>query len=88
MRILLIEDETDLNDMVSRSLRSSGYEVDSALDGIQATDWIASAEYDLIILDLNLPGTDGRELLARIREMDWDTKIYGIAHNIDFGIVS
>ena len=67
MRILLIEDETDLNDMVSRSLRSSGYEVDSALDGIQATDWIASAEYDLIILDLNLPGTDGMELLARIR---------------------
>ena len=85
MRILLIEDETDLNDMVSRSLRSSGYEVDSALDGIQATDWIASAEYDLIILDLNLPGTDGMELLARIREKDWDTKVLILSARCSLG---
>ena len=67
MRVLVVEDEADLADAVARGLRREGYAVDVAYDGNEALDKLAVNEYDVICLDLNLPGTDGIEVTRRLR---------------------
>ena len=69
MRLLVVEDEKRLNEMIAKSLRKAGYEVDSA------DAYMASEGYDLIVLDLNLPGMDGMTLLRSLRERDRDTAV-------------
>ena len=56
MRLLVVEDEKKLCDMIAKSLHQSGYEVDTCNDGEEALDMIYAEMYDLIVLDLNLPG--------------------------------
>lgn len=75
MRILLVEDEKMLSDVISRGLKAKGYAVDTAYDGEEALFEYEVNEYDLIVLDLNLPRIDGIEVLHKIREKDVDTKI-------------
>ncbi|MBM3736716.1 MAG: response regulator transcription factor [Acidobacteria bacterium] len=67
MRLLVVEDETRISDFVRRGLESAGYAVDVAADGQSAIEYVHSTDYDLIILDLMLPDTDGLELLKKIR---------------------
>jgi DNA-binding response OmpR family regulator len=67
MRLLLIEDEKKVADFVARGLRAERFAVDVAADGPAALQTTASCEYDLIILDLMLPGLSGSEILKRIR---------------------
>ncbi len=67
MRILVVEDEVDLADAVADGLRDGGYAVDVAYDGLDAWTRAAVTPYDLILLDLNLPRLDGRELCRRLR---------------------
>ena len=55
MRLLIVEDEKQICDMVAKSLYDAGYEVDTCYDGEEALECILSEEYDLIVLDLNLP---------------------------------
>ena len=61
MRLLVVEDEKKLCDMIAKSLHQAGYEVDTCNDGEEALDMIYAEMYDLIVLDLNLPGMDGME---------------------------
>ncbi len=68
MRILLVEDDSLLADGLSRALRHSGYVVDTTADGSEADRWLATQNFDLLILDLGLPGLDGSEILRRLRE--------------------
>ena len=75
MRLLVIEDEKDLNEIITESLRKAGYEVDACYDGDSADAYMASEDYDLIVLDLNLPGMDGMTLLRSLREHDRDTAV-------------
>ncbi|MDO5387932.1 MAG: response regulator transcription factor [Clostridia bacterium] len=75
MKLLLIEDERDLSNAVKKGLKKKGYAVDAAYDGEEGLYLYEVNEYDLIILDLNLPVTDGLEVLKRIREKDFKTKI-------------
>ncbi len=75
MRILVVEDETSLCETIAKGLRLDGYEVDLCFDGGEAWDMILSESYDLIILDLNLPGMDGMEILKNIRNEDIETNI-------------
>lgn len=56
MRLLIVEDEKQICDMVAKSLYAAGYEVDTCYDGKEALECILSENYDLIVLDLNLPG--------------------------------
>ena len=56
MRLLVVEDEKKLCDMIAKSLHQAGYEVDTCNDGEEALDMIYAEMYDLIVLDLNLPG--------------------------------
>jgi len=67
MRLLLIEDEKKVADFVARGLRAERFAVDVAFDGISGWDMASTVDYDLIILDLMLPGLDGTELLRRVR---------------------
>jgi DNA-binding response OmpR family regulator len=67
MRLLVIEDEPDLAEGLARGLRHHGYAVDVAYDGIQGWDLANTNEYDLLILDLNLPEMDGLEVCRRVR---------------------
>ncbi|MPZ71269.1 MAG: response regulator [Actinobacteria bacterium] len=67
MRVLVVEDEADLADAIARGLRNEGYAVDVAYDGDDALDKAAINTYDLVCLDLNLPGADGLEICSRLR---------------------
>lgn len=67
MRILVIEDEKRIADFLSRGLESAGYAVDVANDGQAGLNLIYVTEYDLLVLDLNLPDMDGLEVLDKVR---------------------
>ncbi|CAN5651693.1 response regulator transcription factor [soil metagenome] len=67
MRLLVVEDEVDLADALARGLRREGYAVDVAHDGDAALEALAVHAYDLVCLDLGLPGTDGVEVCRRVR---------------------
>ncbi|MHC4471019.1 MAG: response regulator transcription factor [Planctomycetota bacterium] len=67
MRILIVEDEADLASAVKRVLEEEGFACDHAPDGEDAMFKVTSWPYDLVILDLMLPGVDGMEILAHMR---------------------
>jgi DNA-binding response OmpR family regulator len=67
MRVLVVEDETKVCELVARALRAERYAVDVAADGPSGWELASAYDYDLIILDLMLPGFSGTELLKRIR---------------------
>jgi two-component system copper resistance phosphate regulon response regulator CusR len=67
MRLLLIEDEKKVADFVARGLRAERYAVDVASDGTSGWEMARGVDYDLIILDLMLPGLSGTEVLRRVR---------------------
>lgn len=75
MKILLIEDEEELSEIVAHGLRKCGYAVDTAYDGEDALCYYGMNSYDVIVLDLNLPKVDGLEVLRSIRQKDRITKI-------------
>ena len=75
MRILIIEDETNLCNSIAEGLRMDGYEVDSCQDGLDALELCEAEHYDRILLDLNLPGMDGMEVLRRLRKEDEETRV-------------
>ncbi len=70
MRLLLIEDEHKVAAFVKRGLVAERYAVDVCHDGVQGLEFAGSFNYDLIILDLMLPGIDGTTVLKRIRSAD------------------
>jgi two-component system OmpR family response regulator len=67
MRILVVEDDPVMCDGLDRSLRHAGYAVDTAQDGKLADDLLSAHSFDLVVLDLSLPGLDGLEVLRRLR---------------------
>ena len=68
MRVLLAEDEEDLNFIITQKLRSEGYSVDSCYDGEEALDALAVVDYDAIILDIMMPKLDGISTANLIRK--------------------
>jgi two-component system OmpR family response regulator len=67
MRLLVVEDETDLRSSLLKALREEGYAVDGAGDGDEGLDKARCSDYDTIVLDVMLPGIDGWELMRRLR---------------------
>lgn len=68
MNILLIEDEKKISDFIRKGLKEQSYNVDVAFDGLTGQQLAVNNEYDLIILDILLPGHNGFSVCARIRE--------------------
>jgi two-component system copper resistance phosphate regulon response regulator CusR len=67
MRLLLVEDEKKVADFIARGLRAEAFAVDVASDGNAGWEMASATEYDLVILDLMLPGLSGTEVLRRLR---------------------
>ena len=75
MKILLAEDEVDLNNVVTRYLKKNGYSVNSVLDGEEALDYLEYSEYDLVILDIMMPKVDGFEVIKKLRDKGNHTSV-------------
>ena len=67
MRLLVVEDEKKLNELITKKLKKEYYGVDSCFDGEEAVRYVEGTEYDAIILDIMLPKLDGFEVIKRIR---------------------
>lgn len=81
MRILVIEDEEILLNDLCKGLKIKGYAVDQAEDGKKGYQMAIDEEYDLIILDLNLPEMDGLELLSKLRKEKNQIKVLILSAN-------
>lgn len=68
MRILIAEDERDLNQLIKKRLKDSGYSVDACFDGQEVFDYLLCAEYDALILDIMMPKMDGIAVLRKLRQ--------------------
>ena len=75
MHILIIEDEEPLCCSIAEGLRMNGYETDTCFDGNEGLELCMTESYDLILLDLNLPGTDGLDILQQFRTSDSTTPV-------------
>ena len=67
MRILIAEDQKDLNKIINKRLVAAGYSVDSCFDGEEALDYMDAAQYDCLILDIMMPKKDGLAVLNELR---------------------
>ncbi len=75
MRILVVEDERDLNLLIQKVLKKAGYTVDGCYDGEEAQLHLMGAEYDAILLDVMMPKKDGYTLVQELREQGSDTPV-------------
>ena len=75
MKILLVEDEIDLNNIVTKYLKKNGYSVDSVFDGEEALDYLEYGEYDLVILDVMMPKLNGFEVIKELRNKGNHTSV-------------
>lgn len=75
MRILLVEDELDLQSILVKRLRAAYYSVDACSNGLDALDYIHMATYDVIVLDIMIPGIDGLQVLQKIRSENNKTPV-------------
>lgn len=75
MRILVVEDTPDVGEGLVESIQAMGHTVDWAHDGETGDEWLCASSYELVVLDLMLPGIDGMTLLKRLRERRSDTPV-------------
>ena len=100
MKILVVEDEKDLNRVITKHLKKNNYSVDSCFDGEEALDYISYGEYDLIITDIMMPKIDGYGFIKQLRndknstpvimltaKDSLDDKILGLDSGVDDYIV-
>jgi len=74
-KILVVDDEEGIRQLIKDTLELVGYDVDTAVDGLDALEKIAQNEYEAIIADINMPNLDGIGLLRRLRELDEDVSV-------------
>lgn len=70
MKLLLVEDERDLNHSLTKLLKKNQFSVDSAYNGLEALDYVAVSDYDVIILDIMMPQMDGFTFIKKLRQAD------------------
>lgn len=75
MRVLVVEDERDLNRVISKRLEKEGYSVDSCFDGEEALDYLGVGEFDAVIIDIMMPKKNGLQVLAAMRDAHNDTPV-------------
>ena len=88
MKILLLEDEMMLNDAVVEFLKIHNHEVVSFFDGNRALESLKSEEYDLLILDINVPNINGLELLERLQTQKIQTPTIFISALVDLKTIA
>ncbi len=75
MRVLIAEDERDMNNIIKKKLTSEGYGTDSCFDGEEALSFIELTDYDVIILDIMMPKKDGFTVVAEMRAKGINTPV-------------
>ena len=75
MRLLVVEDEKNLNKLITKKLTSEGYTVDSCFDGLEAMDYLSMASYDGVISDVMMPRLDGFQMLQKMRQQGNSTPV-------------
>src|ERR671914_2341012 len=75
MRILVVEDETRLAELIKRGLTHEGHAVDLAENGEDALEWVGAANHDAIVMDIMLPGMNGLEVCRTLRSRAVQTPI-------------
>ena len=75
MRILVVEDEKDLNNIITKHLKKNNFSVDSVFNGEEALEYLEYGAYDLIILDIMLPKVNGYEVVKKLRENKNETAV-------------
>ena len=75
MRVLIAEDEKNLNKILAERLKAEHYSVDSCYDGQEALDYLDSAEYDAVVLDIMMPVLDGLSVLKKMRGKNNSTPV-------------
>lgn len=75
MRLLVVEDEKNLNKLITKKLTSEGYTVDSCFDGLEAMDYLSMASYDGVISDVMMPRLDGFQMLQKMRQQGNGTPV-------------
>lgn len=81
MRILIVEDEIDILAALQRGLKNEGYAVDIISNGEEALELLSFTTYDLLVLDINLPGVDGFSILKELRERNEETRVIIVSAN-------
>jgi two-component system, OmpR family, response regulator len=81
MRLLIVEDEISILEALQKGLKKDGYAVDIAPDGDEAIELLSFNTYDLIVLDINLPGLDGFSILRDLRRNNPDTRVIIVSAN-------
>jgi excisionase family DNA binding protein len=74
-RILVVDDEQAVRDLLSKTLTMADYDVDSADDGPSAIEKMRAVEYDLLITDLKMPGMDGLSVIREARKLSADLRV-------------
>ncbi len=75
MKVLIVEDEVKVSEVLKRGLEEAGYDVETAFDGEIGLRLMLNGTYDLVILDINLPRINGLEVCKRLREVDEVTSV-------------
>ena len=75
MRILVVEDEKDLNNIITKHLKKNNFSVDSVFNGEEALEYLDYGTYDLIVLDIMLPKVNGYEIIKKLRENKNETAV-------------
>lgn len=75
MKLLVVEDEESLNEVIVKHLKKQGYSVDSCLDGDSVSYYLEMSEYDAVLLDVMLPGKSGFDILREMRQNGDDTPV-------------
>jgi len=83
IHILIVDDSDDLREILEFILKSKGATVDSARDGAEAIDKTHSSTYDLILMDMRMPGLDGNDTALKIRSGSHDMKIIALTGDVD-----
>ncbi|MCW8838242.1 MAG: response regulator transcription factor [Thiovulaceae bacterium] len=88
MKILLLEDELMLNESICEFLEAQGHKVQTFVDGLEALSAIKESAYDLLILDINVPGMDGLSFLEKIHELKIHSPAIYISALVDIEDIS
>ena len=75
IKILVVEDEKDLNNIITKHLKKNNFSVDSVFDGEEAIDFLEYGSYDLVILDVMMPKMNGYEVVKHLREKKNETAV-------------
>lgn len=81
MRLLIVEDEIQLVEALVKGLKKDGYAIDTALNAADASELLAINQYDLVVLDINLPDDSGLNVLKTLRESDDKVRVIILSAN-------